>query len=95
MVWLMNKASCVVSDSGGIQEEAPTFGLKVFITRDTTERPEVLKEFGVLVDDDHDLIVESVREHTLRKQSLHTCNPFGDGHAAKYIVNVLMEKHSV
>jgi UDP-N-acetylglucosamine 2-epimerase len=52
-VYLLSKAWVVVTDSGGVQEEAPTFGLPVLITRDTTERPEVIEAgFGQLVGSD-------------------------------------------
>nr|WP_245446905.1 UDP-N-acetylglucosamine 2-epimerase [Bradyrhizobium sp. MOS002] len=65
LVHLLSKAWCVVSDSGGIQEEVPTFGLHILITRDTTERPEAVEAgFGRLVGSDYDAIVDRVRELT-------------------------------
>ena len=49
-VYLLNRAWTVVTDSGGVQEEAPTFGLQILITRESTERPEVVEAgFGTLV----------------------------------------------
>src|SRR5205085_6432190 len=64
-VYLLTKSWVVVTDSGGIQEEAPTFGLPVVITRDTTERPEVVHAgFGRLVGTDFAAITRTVREIT-------------------------------
>src|SRR5947209_3440273 len=61
-VHLLSSAWCVVSDSGGVQEEAPTFGLQILITRDNTERPEVVEAgFGRLVASDYSAIVQGVR----------------------------------
>jgi UDP-N-acetylglucosamine 2-epimerase len=91
-VHLLSKAWCVVSDSGGVQEEAPTFGLQILITRDTTERPEVVDAgFGRLVGSDYDAIVDGVRELTSskRKKLLARANPFGGGNAGELIADEL------
>jgi UDP-N-acetylglucosamine 2-epimerase len=91
-VHLLSRASAVVSDSGGVQEEAPTFGLPILITRDTTERPEVIEAgFGRLVGSDFDAIVDGVRKLTSSDavQLLHKANPFGRGDAAAQIAHHL------
>lgn len=91
-VHLLSKAWCVVSDSGGVQEEAPTFGLHILITRDTTERPEVVEAgFGRLVGSDYDVIVAGVRELTSSntRKLLTKFNPFGAGNAGERIADEL------
>ena len=66
-VFLLSKAWVVVTDSGGVQEEAPTFGLPILIARDTTERPEVIEAgFGRLVGSDFAAIVDGVRQFAER-----------------------------
>ena len=92
LVHLLSKAWCVVSDSGGIQEEAPTFGLNILITRDTTERPEAVEAgFGRLVGSDYDAIVDGVRELTSsnERKLLAKSNPFGTGNAGERIADEL------
>jgi hypothetical protein len=82
----------VVTDSGGVQEEAPTFGLPVLITRDTTERPEVIEAgFGQLVGSDTAAIVRGVRALTQsdRPQRVPGQNPFGRGDSAVQIAERL------
>jgi len=96
-VHLMSRAWCVVSDSGGIQEEAPTFGLQILITRDTTERPEVVEAgFGRLVGSDYSAIVEGVRELTSsdERQLLTKANPFGLGDTGERIARALVAESS-
>ncbi len=91
-VHLLSRAWAVVSDSGGVQEEAPTFGLQILITRDTTERPEVVEAgFGRLVGSDFDAIVDGVRTLTSsdNAQLLHGANPFGSGDSAAQIARHL------
>jgi UDP-N-acetylglucosamine 2-epimerase len=91
-VHLLSRAWCVVSDSGGVQEEAPTFGLQILITRDATERPEVVEAgFGRLVASNHGAIVEGVRRLTSSNepQLLAKPNPFGVGDAGERIVEAL------
>lgn len=96
-VWLLNKSYMIVTDSGGIQEEAPSFGKPVLVTRDTTERPEavdagtvklvgtdtamLLKEVNHLLDDER-AYLEMSRAH----------NPYGDGKAAARIADVLADQ---
>lgn len=91
-VHLLSRAWCVVTDSGGIQEEAPTFGLQILITRDTTERPEVLEAgFGRLVASSYSAIVEGVRALTSsdERQLLKKPNPFGAGDSGARIAQAL------
>lgn len=93
-VFLMEKSSIVLTDSGGIQEEAPGLGKPVLVMRDTTERPEALTAGTVkLVGTDYDKIVNSVTalltetsEYAKMSQAI---NPYGDGHACERIVNCL------
>lgn len=92
-VYLLGRAWAVVSDSGGVQEEAPTFGLPILITRDTTERPEVVEAgFGRLVGADVRVIVQGVRELTAgnTRQLVLKDNPFGRGDTAPRIAAFLM-----
>ena len=92
-VHLLSRAWAVVSDSGGVQEEAPTFGLQVLITRDTTERPEVIDAgLGRLVGSDFDAIVEGVRRLTASDspQLRFGNNPFGQGDASEQIADALI-----
>lgn len=93
-VYLMEKSSIVLTDSGGIQEEAPGLGKPVLVMRDTTERPEALAAGTVkLVGTDYDKIVSEVSalidndEYYLKMS--HAVNPYGDGHACERIVNYL------
>ncbi len=92
-VYLLMQAWTVVTDSGGIQEEAPSFGIPVVITRDVTERPEVVEAgFGHLVGCDKAAIVETVRAltHGHKPTRVNADSPFGDGHAASRIVDRLV-----
>lgn len=96
-VYLMEKSYLVLTDSGGIQEEAPGLGKPVLVMRDTTERPEALTSGTVhLVGTNHDLIVSEVSTliddaAAYRKMST-AVNPYGDGKACNRIVNHLTEK---
>lgn len=93
-VYLMEKSSIVLTDSGGIQEEAPGLGKPVLVMRDTTERPEALDAGTVkLVGTDCNTIFESVTsliddEREYAKMS-HAVNPYGDGYACQRIVDAL------
>ncbi|MEO5970821.1 MAG: UDP-N-acetylglucosamine 2-epimerase (non-hydrolyzing) [Bdellovibrionia bacterium] len=91
-VALLDRASVVVSDSGGIQEEAPSFGLPVLITREVTERPEVLKCNGILVGTDPKRLKTALKNALLLKKSdkdFHK-TPFGDGFASQRIVERIL-----
>ena len=93
-VYLMEKSTIVLTDSGGIQEEAPGLGKPVLVMRDTTERPEALSAGTVkLVGTDYDKIVNEVStllddEAAYEKMS-KAVNPYGDGLACKRIVNFI------
>lgn len=93
-IYLMEKATIVLTDSGGIQEEAPRLGKPVLVMRDTTERPEALSAGTVkLVGTNYDKIVNEVctlldNEMEYEKMS-KAVNPYGDGLACSRIVNYL------
>ena len=93
-VYLMEKSTVVLTDSGGIQEEAPGLGKPVLVMRDTTERPEALKSGTVhLVGTNQDLIVNEVstlldNSEAYEKMS-KAVNPYGDGKACNRIVRAL------
>ena len=93
-VHLMSKANIVLTDSGGIQEEAPGLGKPVLVMRDTTERPEALASGTVhLVGTDYDMIVNEVSTLLEDKAAYETMskavNPYGDGKACNRIVRIL------
>ena len=93
-VYLMEKSTVVLTDSGGIQEEAPGLGKPVLVMRDTTERPEALKSGTVhLVGTNHDLIVSEVStlldDATAYERMSKAVNPYGDGKACNRIVRAL------
>ena len=93
-VHLMSKANIVLTDSGGIQEEAPGLGKPVLVMRDTTERPEALASGTVhLVGTDYDKIVNEVStllEDKLAYEKMSKAvNPYGDGKACQRIVRIL------
>ncbi len=96
-VHLMSKATIVLTDSGGIQEEAPGLGKPVLVMRDTTERPEALASGTVhLVGTDYDKIMTEVstlldEQEAYRKMS-HAVNPYGDGKACNRIVRILKDE---
>lgn len=96
-VWLMNKCYMIITDSGGVQEEAPSLGKPVLVMRDTTERPEAVDAGTViLVGTDKNKIVaetQSLLDNIERYQlmsELH--NPYGDGKACKRIVDFISSK---
>lgn len=93
-VYLMEKSTVVLTDSGGIQEEAPGLGKPVLVMRDTTERPEALKSGTVhLVGTNHDLIVSEVStlldDAVAYEKMSKAVNPYGDGKACSRIVRAL------
>jgi len=93
MLWLMQQCSFIISDSGGIQEEAPTFKKPVLVTREVSERIEGVEVgFSFLVGTDKDKIVEeSIRLLNHPPDFKNTANPYGDGKAAKQIVRFLLD----
>ena len=93
-VWLMNKSYLILTDSGGIQEEAPSLGKPVLVLRQVTERPEAVAAGTVrVVGLDRDKIVQEAQrllvDQTLYEKMSKAANPYGDGKAAKRIVEVL------
>ncbi|WP_449545756.1 non-hydrolyzing UDP-N-acetylglucosamine 2-epimerase [Lelliottia amnigena] len=96
-VWLMNHAWLILTDSGGIQEEAPSLGKPVLVMRETTERPEAVKAGTVrLVGTDMKRIVDEVTNllHDEKEYQAmsHAHNPYGDGEACSRILHAL--KHN-
>jgi UDP-N-acetylglucosamine 2-epimerase (non-hydrolysing) len=94
-VHLMKKADLIITDSGGVQEEAPSLGKYVLITRDTTERPEGVKAgIAKLVGADKDAICEAaysaLNGKFLPPGEIQKRNPYGDGQASGRIVEVLL-----
>ena len=95
-VYLMEKSTMVLTDSGGIQEEAPGLGKPVLVMRDTTERPEALESGTVhLVGTNHDLIVSEVStlldDPAAYEKMSKAVNPYGDGKACGRIVGALKD----
>lgn len=93
-VYLMEKSTIVLTDSGGIQEEAPGLGKPVLVMRDTTERPEALDAGTVkLVGTDYDAIVDNVSllldDQEAYQRMSKAVNPYGDGKACERIINAL------
>ena len=93
-VFLMEKSHLVLTDSGGIQEEAPGLGKPVLVMRDTTERPEAVEAGTVkLVGTDRDLIVGEVSalldDENYYLSMSKAVNPYGDGQACERIVEIL------
>ena len=93
-IWLMNRSKIIITDSGGVQEEAPSLGKPVLVMRDTTERPEAVKAGTVLlVGTNEDLIVSKAldllnnEDNFVKMSKLH--NPYGDGLASKRIVDFI------
>lgn len=95
-VYLMEKATIVLTDSGGIQEEAPGLGKPVLVMRDTTERPEALASGTVhLVGTDYQKILDEVstllEDANAYEKMSKAVNPYGDGKACERIVKILAE----
>ncbi len=94
-VWLMTRCDIILTDSGGIQEEAPSLGKPVLVMRDVTERPEAVDAGTVaLVGTDRSRIVQWVEKVLLDGNIYQTMsqahNPYGDGHAVERIIDVLL-----
>lgn len=93
-VWLMDQATLILSDSGGVQEEAPTLGKPVLVTRNSTERPEALDAGATrLVGTDEQRVVEETSRLLLDKDAYASMqveqNPYGDGQSAARILDVI------
>lgn len=97
-VWLMNRATAILTDSGGIQEEGPSLRVPVLVTRDVTERPEAVAAGGVrLVGTDAEHIVRGLETAILdpaeRARMTSGDNPYGDGRAAHRIADALFARY--
>lgn len=95
-VWLMKKSYIILTDSGGIQEEAPYIGKPVLVLRETTERKEILEQGnGFLVGTNPEKIVEKARLLLTDKNHYKTksqiSQPYGKGEASKIIANLLLK----
>lgn len=96
-IWLMDKSFLIITDSGGVQEEAPSLGKPVLVMRETTERPEAVDAGTViLVGTDKEKIVSEAK-YLIHNQGRYQImsqlhNPYGDGRAAQRIVNFLLKK---
>ena len=95
-VYLMEKSTIVLTDSGGIQEEAPGLGKPVLVMRDTTERPEALDAGTVkLVGTDYNKIVSEMsvllEDKIYYEKMSQAVNPYGDGRACSRILNILLK----
>lgn len=93
-VYLINRARIIITDSGGVQEEAPSLGKPVLVTRDVTERPEAVEAgTALLVGTDDRKIVESARrllfDEAVYQAMSNKHNPYGDGRASQRIVERL------
>jgi len=94
-VWLMDRSHLIITDSGGVQEEAPSLGKPVLVMRDTTERPEAVEAGTVrLVGTDRERIVAEARrlmdDPHAYEEMCRAHNPYGDGKAAEKIVEALI-----
>ncbi len=95
-IWLMEKSYLIITDSGGIQEEAPSLGKPVLVTRDTTERPEAVEEGTVLlvgtntekIIDETQKLLDDINYYNSMSM-LH--NPYGDGQATLRIINFIKQ----
>ena len=93
-VWLLNEAKIVLTDSGGVQEEAPSFGKPVLVMRDTTERPEGVTAGNAKLVGTSREIIQNELERLLTDPAAYaamseTANPYGDGTASKQIADAL------
>jgi len=93
-IWIMSKSEIILSDSGGLQEEAPSLGKPLLLLRDTTERPEAIDSGNViLVGTNKNKIIKKtlllLSNISKYNKMSEPNNPFGDGHACKRIVNFI------
>jgi UDP-N-acetylglucosamine 2-epimerase (non-hydrolysing) len=97
-VYLMDRAYLILTDSGGVQEEAPSLGKPVLVMREVTERPEAVEAGTVLLvgTDEEKIIRETfslLDNSALYQKMAQAHNPYGDGHAAKRIIQHIMDHH--
>ena len=94
---LMSRSYLILTDSGGIQEEAPSLGKPVLVLRDTTERPEGIKAGTLkLTGTDEEVIYQEAKKLLTDEEAYHAMshesNPYGDGHASERIADAIIEK---
>ena len=87
-----------LTDSGGIQEECPSYGVPVLVMRDTTERPEgvdagTLRLVGTNDETIYSAFSELLTDQIAYEKMSHASNPYGDGHASKKIVDAIIKKY--
>ena len=93
-----NKAYLILTDSGGIQEEAPSLGKPVLVLRDTTERPEGIEAGTLKLVGTNENIIYEETKRLLENQEEYdkmskASNPYGDGNSSKYIVDAIIKKY--
>ncbi len=90
----LKKAALILTDSGGIQEEAPTFGVPVLVLREVTERTEALEAGAVLVGSNEDDIVSEGSRLLRRTETIERkiASPFGDGRAGERIADIIVSQ---
>ena len=96
-IWLMDQSALILSDSGGVQEEAPSLRKPVLVTRETTERPEAVSVGATkLIGTDPDRVVREVSELLTNRKAYEAMqvdeNPYGDGRAAERIVKLAVAR---
>ena len=99
-VWLMDKSHIILTDSGGIQEEAPSLGKPVLVMRDTTERPEGVEcGTAILVGTNQKKIINQTKmllnDKNLYNSISKAINPYGDGKSSKNIINFIRDKEGI
>ncbi len=99
-IWMMNRSKLIITDSGGIQEEAPSLGKPVLVLRDTTERPEAVKAGTVLlVGTNKNLIIKEtldlLNDASRYKKISRLYNPYGDGKACKRIIDFIIKLENI
>ncbi|WP_341793325.1 MULTISPECIES: non-hydrolyzing UDP-N-acetylglucosamine 2-epimerase [unclassified Rickettsia] len=100
MIWLMEKAYIIITDSGGLQEEAPTLGKPLLVTRDVTERMEgvtagTAKLVGTNIENILNETTKLLDNNDYYKTMAETHNPYGDGKATEYIMKILTKELSI